>query len=155
MLPVCYLPCPPYRTGPTYATGPRSARVNALGPPRFARDPNCNPNRNPNPNPNPRREGEDLKMSSGVLVRSIRSKMVTELNGGPVPASSRVSASSCPSSSPPCGLLVFLAAWLEPPSASLACRSWVWVSQLLLFGSFCVWNSESGAKGGPKGSKWG
>ena len=31
VLPVCYLPCPPYRTGPTYATGPRSARVNALG----------------------------------------------------------------------------------------------------------------------------
>ena len=36
----CYLyatlPCPPYRTGPTYATGPRSARVNAPGTPRFA-----------------------------------------------------------------------------------------------------------------------
>ena len=45
----CYLyatlPCPPYRTGPTYATGPHSARVNALGTPRFARDGHCLPAR--------------------------------------------------------------------------------------------------------------
>ena len=43
----CYLyatlPCPPYRTGPTYATGPRSARVNTLGAPRFARNGHCVP----------------------------------------------------------------------------------------------------------------
>ena len=28
VLPACCLPCPPYRTGPTYATGPRIARAN-------------------------------------------------------------------------------------------------------------------------------
>ena len=82
----CYatLPCPPSRTGPTYATGPHSARGNTLGRPRFARDGHCVPAPHASPRSATPKTGKQVKNRSKTDEKECQKKVTKRAKMGQI-----------------------------------------------------------------------